>query len=87
MFDCHLTETIANESIGIMKQLSPWVPRRPLEEIYKLYVWPHLDYGDTIYAISNKNSPSKNLAMMKVESVQYEAAIVVSGARPGTSRD
>ena len=72
-----------------MKQISPWVHRRTLELIYK----PHLDYGDIIYDVPDKDNntlfskTSNSLAMRKVESVQYEAAIVVSGARHGTSRD
>ena len=39
------------QGLGVMKQLLPYVPRRTLEEIYKLYVRPHIDYGDIIYHI------------------------------------
>ena len=77
-----------------MKRLYPFVPRSALEVIYKLYVRPHLDYGDVIYHIpdkESKNFDSNNDVihplMARVESVQYEAACVVSGAWRGTSRD
>ena len=69
-----------------MKQLKKWVSHNVLEVIYKLYVRPHIDYGDMVYDVSvlennsifnieNKNSISK-----RVESIQYEAARIVSGA-------
>ena len=75
-----------------MQQLLKWVPRRTLEEIYKLYVRPHMDYGDILYDISDlkktnifPNSTS-NLQMEKIEMIQYKAARIVTGAWQGTSR-
>ena len=52
-FRSHVKEKISNvkQGLGVMKQLFPYVPRRTLEEIYKLYVRPHIDYGDIIYHI------------------------------------
>ena len=64
-----------------MKQLYPYVPRKALEVVYKLYVRPHLDYGDVVYHMPDKESKtfdSKNDTihplMSLIESVQYEAA-------------
>ena len=93
-FKKHLAEKIgkANQGLGVMKQLCKWVPRRSLEEIYKLYVRPHLDYGDIIYDIADINKTSiftdttSNLQMEKIEIVQYQAAKIVTGAWQGTSR-
>ena len=55
---------------------------------------PHLDYGDVVYQIPDKESKAldtKNVTfhplMARVESVQYEAACVVSGAWRGSSRE
>ncbi len=48
----------ANQGIGIMKQLYMYVPRNTLETVYKLYVRPHLDYGDAVYHLPDKNSTS-----------------------------
>ena len=33
----------------MIRYLSKYVSRNVLDQIYKLYVRPHLDYGDTIY--------------------------------------
>ena len=77
-----------------MKQLYRYMPRKTLEEIYKLYVRPHLDYGDVIYHMPDTESldfscTNDNIhpLMARVESVQYKAALVVSGAWKGTSKD
>ena len=74
-----------------MKQLYTYIPRASLETIYKLYVRPHLDYGDVVYHTPythSKTFDSKNDTihplMARLESVQYEAACVISGAWKGT---
>ncbi len=95
-FESHIAEQIkkANKGIGVMKQLYTYVPRSALELIYKLYVRPHLDYGDVVYHMPAKGSEtfhSKSYTnhplMSLVESVQYKAACVVSGAWRGTSKE
>ena len=35
----------------MVKYLSKYLPRQTLNELYKLYVRPHLDYSDVIYHI------------------------------------
>ncbi len=47
----HVKEAIekANKGVGLMKFLSKYVNRKILDQTYKLYVRPHLDYGDIIY--------------------------------------
>ena len=52
-----------------------------LDQMYKLYVRPHLDYGDVIYHNQNRQ------LMSMLESTQYDAALAVSGAWRGTSTD
>ena len=64
-----------------MKYLSKYVSRKVLDLSYKLYVRPHLDYGDVIY--HNQRKDLMNL----VEQVQYKAALIVSGCWQGTSRE
>ena len=49
--------------------------------MYKLFVRPHLDYGDVIY-----HDQDISLSR-KLESIQYEAALAVSGAWKGTNTD
>ena len=76
----------ARKGIGIIRFLSRYVSRDVLDQIYKLYyVRPHLDYGDTIY---NRYGPEFKLEFTKrLESIQYSAALAVSGAWRGTNTD
>ena len=60
-----------------------------LNELYKLYVRSHLDYGDVIYHIPAKVCDfSSNITlpslMEKLESVQYSAARAITGTWRGT---
>ena len=59
-FKSHVREAIvkARRGIGLLKHLSKYVSREVLDQIYKLYVRPHLDYGDIIY---HKYDPDKQL--------------------------
>ena len=94
-FEKHIDEKLAKsrQGLGLMKQLKKWVSSHVLESIYKLYVRPHLDYGDMVYDISGLNKPTifnqenKNTLTKKVETIQYEAARVVTGAWKSTSMD
>jgi len=71
----------AKRSIEIIHFLSRYVPRNVLDQMYKLYVRPHLDYGDVTY---HEQSMSHS---RKLESTQYKAALAVSGAWKGTSME
>ena len=55
--------------------------REKLNLMYKIYVRPYLDYVDVIY------HDQLTEMMKKLESVQYNAALVVSGCWKGTSMD
>ena len=82
----HIRETIlkARKGIGIIKCLSNYVCRDVLEQIYKLHIRPHLDYGDIIY---HKHDPELHLHFtQQVEQTQYSAALAVTGAWRGTGR-
>ena len=86
-FHSHIREGIikAIRGIGIICLLSKYVSRDVLDQIYKLYVRPHLDYGDIIY---HKYDPEFKLDFTKkLESTQYSAALAVSGAWRGTNTD
>ena len=50
--------------------------------IYKFFIWSHLDYGDIVYDQAFNESFHKNL-----ESIQYNAAIAITGAIRGTSSE
>ena len=55
-FSAHIKSAISKsrKGIGLLKYLSKYLPRHTLNELYKLYVRPHLDYGDVIYHIPAK---------------------------------
>ena len=49
-FSAHIKTAItkSRRGIGLLRYLSKYLPRHTLNELYKLYVRPHLDYGDVI---------------------------------------
>ena len=70
----------ASKGVNLLKYLSKFVDRKVLDMCYKLYVRPHLDYGDVIYH-------NQRVGLMKlVEQVQYKAGLIVSGCWQGTNR-
>jgi len=94
-FKKHILDKLAkaNQGLGVMKQLCKWVPRRTLDQIYKLFIRPHLDYADIVYDVAKldktcifPNSTSCPL-MEEIEQIQYKAALIVTGAWQGTSRE
>ncbi|CAF1610457.1 unnamed protein product, partial [Didymodactylos carnosus] len=64
-----------------------------LDQIYKLYILPVLNYADVIYAyareIQTANTPLPNvLAYLKpIAKLEYDAALIVSGVMCLSSRD
>ena len=83
-FDHHLSEKIhkANKGIGLINRLRKYLPRDSLLTIYKTFVRPHLDYGDVIY-----DYPGNATFSRKLESVQYNACLAITGCFRGTSRE
>ena len=78
--------------IGLIKHLAKYLPRNTLNELYKVYVRPHLDYGDVIYHVPAKLCElSQSILvpnlMEKLESVQYSAALAVTGTWRCFSRE
>ena len=71
-----------NKSIGIMKKLSLTLSRNSLLTIYKTFVRLILDYADIIY-----DKPLTESFKDKLKMVQYNAALVITGAIKVTSRD
>ena len=95
-FTKHISEKIATarKGIGIIKHLSPYLPLKSRDQIFKMHIRPHVDYCDFIYHIPIKSretnnfniSRTPNYQMQLLQSTQYQAALAVSGAGKGTNR-
>ena len=68
---------ISNKLIVTIKHLSFHLPHKSLLTTYKSIVRPHLDYGDIIY--------DNETLINKLEKVQYQACLAITGAFQGTS--
>ena len=93
-YKAHIEEKLAKgrSGLGLMKQLKKWVSHEVLENIYKLYVRPNLDYADIILHKAEENVPvfykiNGNSYMKQIEQIQYEAARIITGAWKGTKRE
>ena len=76
----HMAITKAKRGLALMKFLFKYVTPCVLEQTYKMYVRPHLDYGDVIYhdqLIDMMNS---------LESIQYQAGRIVTHCWKGTNK-
>ena len=69
------------KGIGIIKKLSKTLPQHALLTIYKSFVRPHFDYGDIIY-----DHPNNENLNQKIERIQYNAALAITGVIKGTSQ-
>ena len=65
----------------MIKKLQNFLPRQSLLTIYKSFMRPHLDYEDVVY-----DQPHNETFCSKLESVQYNAALAITGAIRGTSQ-
>ena len=63
------------KGIGITQKLSKTLLLYSLITIYKSFVRPRLDYGDTIY-----DQPNNESFTQKNEKIQYMTALAVSDA-------
>ena len=82
-FKSHIQGKIskAMTGVGLIRKLSSLLPRSSLLTIYKSFVRPHLDYGDVVFDQPNNQSLSDT-----IESVQYNAALAITGAIRGSSK-
>ena len=71
-----------NKTIGLLRQLQTLLPRTPLITVYKSFIRLYLDYGDMIY-----DQTFNMLFQQKMETIQYKAALAITGAIRGSSRE
>ena len=93
----------ANQGISVIKRLFNYMQRKALlQQIYKSCIRPHLDYCDIIYhkptcddfysqhySDRAKSDPVyiNHEFTNKIESVQYNDALAITGCVRGTSRE
>ena len=83
-FSLHLknVQNKVNKTIGLLRKLQYTLPRTSLITIFEWFARPHLDYGDMIYDRVYNTSFHQN-----IESIQYNAALAITSAVRGTSRE
>ena len=83
-FKQHIDNAILkiDKGISVIKKLRHALPRKSLTTIYKAFLRPLIDYGDIIY-----DQPQNESFCEKLESVQYKAALAITGAIQGTSQE
>ena len=85
-FKQHIVSAISKVNniynISIIKKLRYSLPQKSLITIYKVFLRPLIDYGDIIY-----DQPQHDSFSEKLESIQYKAALAITGAIQGTLRD
>ena len=92
-FEKHLHDKMAKakKNIGLIKHLNRFLPFETLNLMYKALVRSHLDYCDVIYHQPPIYHPpplgtTLHTLMEKVEKIQYQAALTVTGAWQGSNR-
>ena len=83
-FDIHLKGkfSIINNGIALLKKLRHSIPRKPLLSIYRTFLRPHIDYCDVFY-----DKPHNEKFADTLESIDYNAALAITGAIQGTSKE
>ena len=83
-FQKHLKNILnkVNKTIGLLRKLQNISPRGPLLTIYKWFIRPHLDYCDVI------DDPHYNNSFyQKLQSIQYNTVLAITGAIRGSPRE
>ena len=74
---------ISLRRITLIQNLQNKFPRNALLTIYKSFIRPHLDYDDVVY-----DQPKNESFSGKLEEIQYNAALAITGAiKKSTSRE
>ena len=83
-FNEHIKDKLpqANKGVGLLRKLQTILPRNSLLTIYKSFIRPLLYYADVIY-----DQPSNASFSKKIESVQYNVVLAITGAIKGSSRE
>ena len=80
----HLNNVLnkVNKTIGLLRKLQNLLSRSTLITVYTAFVRPHLDYGDILFDETYNSSFRE-----KLESIQYNACLALTGAIRGSSKE
>ena len=83
-FDKHLNNALnkVNKTIGLLRKLQNLLSGSTLITIYKAFVRPHLDYGDVLF-----DQTYNSYFHEKLELIQYDACLALTGAIRGSSKE
>ena len=83
-FEEHLKTIVnkVNKTIGFLRKFQNVLPRKFLLTIYKFFIRPHLDYSNIIY-----NQTYNTSFHQRLESLQYNAALAITGVIRGTLKE
>ena len=83
-FQEHLNNILSkvNETIGLLRELQAFLLRQSSGTLYNAFTRPDLNFGDIIYDQTYNESFHQ-----KMESIQYKAALAITSAIRGTSRE
>ena len=83
-FKEHLKDkfAIVNKGTEILRKLSNYLPCHSLITLYKAFIGPHLYYVDIIY-----DKPDNMNICNKIESLQYNVDLAITGAIRGSSKE
>ena len=70
------------KTLYLLRKLQNFLPRPTLTALYKSFIRPYFEYGGIIYKQAFNSSFHE-----KLESIQYNASLAITGAIRGTSRE
>ena len=86
--NCPLLVILMRKGLGIIKHLSPYLLVSTLDQIYKMYVRPQLNFCDEIFHVPKKlnefdSSILLDNLMDSIERIQCQAALAITGEWKG----
>ena len=83
-FEKHLETVLCkiNKMMSLIRKLQNLLPRTALVTLHKAFVRPHIDYGNIIYDQAHNASFHQ-----KLESLQYNACLAITGAIHSSSME
>ena len=83
-FEEYLTAmgTNVSRAIALLHKLQHILPRHALSNVYKFFIGLYLNYGDILY-----DKAFSAFFHQKLESIQYNACLAITGAIRGSSKE